>query len=179
MFRTHSGKVIDYENIDPSQIILEDIAHHLAHINRFSGALHNPISVAAHSLGVYHILRVSGADRPTLLWALLHDASEAYVNDLPSPLKRLCPEYRRIEAEIMRVIIDKFGLVYPKPAIIKEVDTEAYLAEWDYHMGCLSGDGPDIDANTLVGKPVARVFKKLVEATLSGVDFVTEETNVH
>lgn len=66
---------------------LDDIAHHLALINRFTGATSRPYSVAEHSLLVERIGQARGAGSLTRLALLMHDAHEAYTNDLASPAK--------------------------------------------------------------------------------------------
>ncbi|ECC8800573.1 5'-deoxynucleotidase, partial [Escherichia coli] len=42
--------------------------------------------------------------------ALMHDATEAYCQDIPAPLKRLLPDYKRMEEKIDAVIREKYGL---------------------------------------------------------------------
>lgn len=64
-----------------------DIAHHLAQINRFTGAASRPYSVAEHSLLCEHIAASEGTGPMARLCALMHDAHEAYVSDMASPVK--------------------------------------------------------------------------------------------
>lgn len=78
-----SGQFILTENAPH----LGDIAHHLALINRFTGATSRPYSVAEHSLLVERIGQARGASSLTRLALLMHDAHEAYTNDLASPAK--------------------------------------------------------------------------------------------
>lgn len=93
--QTHSGRAFDLLDPKPEQVDLGDIAHALAHINRFTGHV-GTYSVAAHSIVVAHIARdladAAGASTTERLLAyldgLLHDAHEAYINDLSSPMKR-------------------------------------------------------------------------------------------
>lgn len=66
---------------------IDDIAHQLALINRFHGATSRPYSVAEHSLLVADIARREGATPIAQLAALMHDAHEAYTQDLASPAK--------------------------------------------------------------------------------------------
>lgn len=69
-------------------ICVEDIAHQLAQINRFHGACRRPYSVAEHSLLVSQLAARAGLPPVGQLAALMHDAHEAYTNDLASPAKR-------------------------------------------------------------------------------------------
>lgn len=67
---------------------IEDIAHHLALLNRFHGATTRPYSVAEHSLLVCQLAAEAGYTPMVQLAALLHDGHEAYTNDLASPAKQ-------------------------------------------------------------------------------------------
>lgn len=66
---------------------LADIAHHLAQINRFTGACSRPYSVAEHSLLTERIAAARGAGPGLRMAMLMHDAHEAYTSDLASPSK--------------------------------------------------------------------------------------------
>ena len=72
-----------------AQPCIEDIAHALAQINRFTGHAARPYSVAEHSLLVCDIVRAKGLNAHAQLLALLHDAHEAYCGDVASPTKSL------------------------------------------------------------------------------------------
>jgi hypothetical protein len=80
--QTFTGKAFDLLDPKPEMVCIEDIAHHLALINRFTGATREPYSVAQHSVLCSWIVPPELA-----LTALLHDAPEAYVTDVPRPLK--------------------------------------------------------------------------------------------
>lgn len=66
---------------------IEEIAHALAQINRFTGHTKRPYSVAEHSLLVWSIAANEGASPMAQLAALLHDAHEAFTGDVASPVK--------------------------------------------------------------------------------------------
>lgn len=95
----------DYANPKESSISINDIAQALSNECRFAGHLPNFYSVAEHSWLVSQLVSPEFA-----LEALLHDATEAYCKDIPSPLKRLLPDYKGIERGIDLVIRNKFGL---------------------------------------------------------------------
>ncbi len=124
VMHTISGRLIDFENPNSDNIIIEDIAWHLARINRFNGATSYPYSVAAHSVMVSK--RVPEAFAKA---GLLHDAAEAYLNDLNPGLKDLCSPYRDIERRFWKVIAAKFGLPEEIPAEVKEIDQK--MACWE------------------------------------------------
>lgn len=103
----------------PDDIDIQDIAHALSNQCRFSGHVREFYSVAEHSV------RVSWTCRPEdALWGLLHDASEAYLVDLPSPLKQNegFSGYRASEKELMRVVCQRFGLNEVEPSSVRIAD---------------------------------------------------------
>jgi 5'-deoxynucleotidase YfbR-like HD superfamily hydrolase len=61
--------------------------------------------------------------------ALLHDAAEAFLGDITRPLKQMLPEFKRIEAEVERAILDRFGVLGPLPAQVKQADLRVLAAE--------------------------------------------------
>lgn len=105
MIRTNSGKIIDLLNPNPDTIVIEDIAHGLSHMPRWSGQTEQFYSVAQHSVRVASYFD----DKKIALQALLHDATEAYMMDIPKPLKNLIPEYKTIEENLLCNILKKFG----------------------------------------------------------------------
>lgn len=116
-FRTFSGKVIDPENLKPEDIESIDIARSLSLQCRYAGQITRFYSVAEHSLHVSKMVgwklddyaRVLNKDK-VVLAALLHDASEAYLCDIPTPFKRLLPQYKALENSVMKVIHKRFNI---------------------------------------------------------------------
>jgi len=121
---TFSGIAFDLLNPKPGMILIEDIIHSLCLINRYNGAALFPYSVAQHSLYVASLL-----PQELKLHGLLHDAAEAYVGDMASPLKKIMPEYKKVEEKIFRVVADVYGLSYPEPLEIKKADLAVLSAE--------------------------------------------------
>jgi hypothetical protein len=90
-----------------------DLAHSLAHICRFNGHTSEYFSVAQHCVLVADLLRHKGFSPLHQFQGLLHDSSEAYLCDLPSPWKHataLGPHYRECETLLMHCIADWAGL---------------------------------------------------------------------
>ena len=85
-------------------------------------------SVAQHSLYVSYIC-------PYPLWGLLHDLTEAYCVDVPTPIKKRLPNFIAMEDKIERAIAIKFGLMWPRPIEVKEADIRAFNVEWSLLMG--------------------------------------------
>lgn len=135
-FYTNSGKMINMADPDMNSICSEDIAHALSMICRATGNFRHFYSVAQHSLNCMREAQARGFSRRVCFAALLHDASEAYLCDVPTPLKELLPDYRRIEKKFQKEIMKKFGL-YPlseeEEHLVKLVD-EAMLY---YEFKCL------------------------------------------
>jgi len=121
---TFSGIAFDLLNPQHEMVLIEDIIHSLALINRFNGAAKFPYSVAQHSLYVAGLL-----PDELKLHGLLHDAAEAYVGDMVSPLKKIMPAYKEVEARISKVVSDVFGLSYPEPLEVKKADLAVLSAE--------------------------------------------------
>lgn len=103
--RTLSGRYVDLAAPDPAQVHLDDIAHALGAICRFTGQTSAFYSVAQHSLMVASLV-----PHELRLRALLHDATEAYLQDLPTPVKALLPGYADLEVRVWGAIAAHFGL---------------------------------------------------------------------
>lgn len=126
---TYSGKEFDVYSPDLNDICIEDIAHALAYTGRYGGHTNYFYSVAQHCvLMTNHIQQQSWYDKVghkwLAQWALLHDAAEAYVGDLPRPIKRAFPDnaFKNMENVVMSAIQEKFRLSGEEPALIKELD---------------------------------------------------------
>lgn len=126
---THSGHGFVFEHPDPDNVLLEDIAHALSNICRYTGHTNSFYSVAEHSVRVsWMVERRFG--REYALEGLMHDASEAYVTDVNKPLKTLLGEpYKRLESIAMNVIATKFGFPSEKTAPVAYCDGALYLSE--------------------------------------------------
>jgi hypothetical protein len=122
--QTHSGRRFCPTSPNPKAIVIQDVAHALAMQCRFSGHCRKFYSVAQHSVLVSHI-----CDSQDALWGLLHDASEAYLVDVPRPLKRSgkLQGYIEFEAKMQEAVCRRFGLPLKEPPSVKRAD-QALLA---------------------------------------------------
>lgn len=120
----------------PEEIHIEDIAHSLSMLNRFNGHASRPYSVAEHSV---RVARLVPPDQR--LAALLHDASEAYLADVPRPVKPYLPEYKEAEHAVEKAIAERFGLDYPWHPEIKRADNIMLATEARELMGDTSAWG--------------------------------------
>lgn len=134
--QTYSGLKMYPLDPRPEEICVEDIAHALSNICRFTGHCKEFYSVAQHSIcvSVY-------ASSENAMWGLLHDASEAYLCDIARPVKRstLMNGYRECESLLMKTIAEKFGLSWPIPEEIKKLDNRFLMTE-ARDFGLLTGD---------------------------------------
>jgi hypothetical protein len=129
IIRTFTGVDFNVFKPKPEDMCIEDIAHALSNQCRFGGHTVRFYSVAEHCIKCAEMI-----DSEHALAALLHDASEAYLVDIPSPLKVAMPEYIENEAEVMRVISEKFGFEWPLNNMVKQVDRAMLGLEWNNLM---------------------------------------------
>lgn len=111
----------------PHMIRIEDIAHALAVMPRFAGHTRTPYSVAEHSIRVAGV--VTSKTPKHSLAALLHDAAEAYLLDVPAPLKPVFTGYKTAEKKLLEVIFVALGATWPMNTIVKEADRLLLSAE--------------------------------------------------
>lgn len=128
---TFTGKQIDFLNPVPEAIDIVDIAHALSLLCRFAGHSKYFYSVAEHSVRVADLLEQS---RPGLqLHALLHDAHEAYVQDVTTPLKNLLGQpYEEVAGRLDDCIAKRFDLDIlsePSRASIRQADYQMLSIE--------------------------------------------------
>jgi len=124
---THSGTYFDYASPKPEHVSLGDIAKGLSNTCRFGGQCQF-YSVAEHC---WHCAEegLSIGGRELALHALMHDAAEAYVGDMPKPLKNMMPEFRRLEDRVEAVISLKFGLSCLFDQEVKQIDLRMLKTE--------------------------------------------------
>ena len=147
--QTWSGRLFSPLEPDPAAIEIVDIAHALAHQCRFGGHSRTFFSIAQHCCVVADELERRGASAEDVLSALLHDAGEAYLGDLPHPLKHRSPLgtlYRAVEEPLQAVILARFGLPAQPPPLVKPVDRAALAAERRALMAPTGDDAwPELD----------------------------------
>lgn len=120
------------------EVRIEDIAHSLAMQCRYAGHGRRFYSVAEHSV---RIARWLSLHEPVVaLCGLLHDATEAYLVDVPRPVKKHLAGYKDAERQIWIEIAERFDLPWELPAIVHEADSriiadEMYQNLWEVDPG--------------------------------------------
>lgn len=126
--QTYSGE--RFELLDPSldSIKIADIAHSLSMLARFNGHTRVFYSVAEHSVLVSEIVPEEFA-----LFGLLHDASEAYIGDMASPVKGLFPDFKLLSDDIEHRIFEKYHVDVTEEGIaaVKEADLQMLKIEFE------------------------------------------------
>ena len=108
----------------PEEIFIEDIAHALSLMNRYGGHTLFPYPVGQHSVILSYLV-----DPQFSFLALMHDASEAYLCDIPRPVKYDLTNYTSIEDNLMKIISIKYKFVWPMPPEIKHADNRMLTTE--------------------------------------------------
>ncbi len=150
--RTNSGLYINVFQPTLEMIDINDIAHALSFLPRFGGHLNKFYSVAQHSVMCAN-MATTLEDKKA---ALLHDATEAYLLDMPSPIKAGLPDYRNCENVLMLKIADKFGFEVPLNKEVKRIDEELLHIEWKHLVV-----NQDIEFSCLTQQEAKKTFLEL------------------
>lgn len=121
--QTYSGKQFWPLDSRPEDICLLDISWALSQKCRYTGHCNRFYSVLEHSL------LVSRFCQHYPLEGLFHDAAEAYLPDVPRPIKPLLKGFVEIEDRVLQVIFEKYGLVWPIPEEVKRIDYAMLIDE--------------------------------------------------
>lgn len=124
---TYSG--IHFVPTEPAEegIYIKDIAHALSMICRGNGHVKHFFSVGQHCINCAVEAIERGYSRRVCLACLLHDASEAYMSDVPRPFKKTLPEYNNLEKQLLAVIYEKYlgsSLTMEEEQLVKRIDDD-------------------------------------------------------
>jgi len=115
--QTYTGRRFRPQDPAAGDFDIRDVAHALSLLCRFNGHCRVFYSVAEHSVRVSQICPPDAA-----LWGLLHDLGEAYIGDLPRPIKPLFPRFEEIETRLLRMAGEALGLAWPMPPEVRTAD---------------------------------------------------------
>ena len=130
--QTFTGRAFFPLEPRPEDVDIKDIAHALARNCRYTGHVRAPLySVAQHSVLVSQVVSEGTKNVVEAMAGLLHDASEAYLSDIASPVKNdpRFAFYRDVEAKLEQAIAQRFGLPWPHPYSVKEADELLLVTE--------------------------------------------------
>lgn len=105
---TYSKKKLDPTNVDADAIDIVDISHSLSLLCRANGHFPYFYSVAQHSINCANEAKARGYSKRVQLGCLLHDASEAYMSDITSPIKAILHDYLKFEEKLQNEIFNKW-----------------------------------------------------------------------
>ena len=145
--RTYTGKEFYPMEPDPDAICIEDIAHALPMICRGNGHVHSFWSVGEHCICCAKEAEARGFSNRVILACLLHDASECYMSDVPSPFKKTLPEYQEQEAYLLHLIYEKFlgsDLTAQEQAQLEEIDHVMLWYDLDGLLEKQDGEPPKL-----------------------------------
>lgn len=135
--QTYSGGQFFYKEGQPKSVSIIDIARSLSRLPRFLGHTSQYLSVAEHSMAVAQLLEFGGGSQRLQLLGLLHDAHEAYLGDIPSPLSHFLRDSYGVDLSafkhhLQREILDSLGIAAVAPdeeAAIMKADMQALTIE--------------------------------------------------
>lgn len=129
--RTFTGLYVNPLQLRPDDINVRDVAHHLANICRYTGACPTFYSVAQHSVYVSSLMWSAYRAAEAAMAGLLHDAAEAYFNDLASPVKHdpRMQWYRDLEHEATAMIFKLYNVDPKWLPLTKAADNTTFKHE--------------------------------------------------
>lgn len=123
-------------------IHITDIAHALSLLCRGNGHVKHFFSVGQHCVNCAQEAMARGYSRRVCLACLLHDASEAYLSDVPRPFKKTLPSYQELEEHFLSIIYQKYlgsDLTEEECRLVREIDDDMLY----FDLAELLGERPD------------------------------------
>lgn len=149
---TYTKKHITVMDPKEEDIDINDIAHALSMLTRANGHFASFYSVGQHSIGCAYEAIEREYSKKVILACLLHDASEAYLCDIPRPLKRSMPDYLAAEDKMQNLIFEKFlgePLTGDEETLVQSVDDAILYHEFKF----FTGEKLDLPEHELKTKP--------------------------
>lgn len=165
---TYTGQHFEPTNPNPELIRIEDIAHALSMLCRGNGHVKTFWSVGQHCICCAREAAARGLSNRMVLACLLHDASECYMSDVPTPFKNELPEYQEQEEHLLSMVYEKFldsDLTEEEQKELKEIDHAMLWYDLEHLLGEIQyGEIPElhIDLDYTV-----RPFEEVEEEYLS------------
>lgn len=141
---TYTGEHFYPLEPEADKIKIEDIAHALSLLCRGNGHVTHFFSVGQHCINCSLEAKARGYGRRICLACLLHDASEAYLSDVPRPFKKTLPSYQELEDRVLSIIYKKFlgsDLNEEEKRLVREIDDDMLY----FDLTVLLKESPDTD----------------------------------
>ena len=135
---TKSGREIEFENLENSDIVLEDLLHATSQINRFTGHTSRPYSVLAHSIGCGYYAQQRNWSDEAQLACMFHDLHEGLIGDISTPVKLMITGVTVFERTVESHVHNVFGLrriMQSNAGFVKEADIALLLYERNHLIG--------------------------------------------
>jgi hypothetical protein len=174
---TYTGNSIDLLQPEGCEVGYMDIIVPISRLCRFAGQTRDFYSVAEHSVHVSYLVEEMGGDPWGALW---HDAAEAFLGDLISPVKALLPKYGKIEDRLLAALGKRFGFAFPfsttihrADILVREVEGLKLMPSWRKTQGAsFERDTANVHLSCLEPQWAAKVFLRRM-AELEGRRLVT------
>lgn len=140
---TYSGHKFDPIEPDIERLDIRDIAHALSLTCRGNGHVKHFYSVGQHCLMCAKEAAARGYSNRVVLGCLLHDASEAYMSDVPRPFKEMLPEYVQLEEKLIDLVYTKFlgsTLTAEEKSLVRKIDDDVLYFDMLELIGVEWGD---------------------------------------
>lgn len=139
--QTFTGKAVYPMDLRPDDICIEDIAHALSMLCRYNGHSQRFYSVAEHSVLIARHLRQKHSDA-VALEGLLHDATEAYLADVPRPVKPFLQGYKEAEHRAWLAIAERYDMwsLYDNHPSVHDADARILHDERQQNMAASEND---------------------------------------
>lgn len=171
-----TGNVIDLNNVNDYKFTVEEIADLLSHVKRFNGF---GMDVASHSLWVARTLYYLTGNPHIALLGLMHDAQEAYIGDIATPVKHVAGnDWDELENKLQRAIQWQLFICHENnlgdKGLVKLVDLVSLKLEYEQMVeaGTFKPDSKGVWEAALANVNTIEGIDPPKEDPKSAVDFV-------
>lgn len=135
---TYGGTHFSPTEPDMKDFHMTDVAHALSLICRGNGHVKTFFSVGQHCINCALEAEARGYSGRVVLACLLHDASEAYMSDVPRPFKQYLKEYAVFEDRLLTLVYQKYlgtDVTEEEQMLIRQIDNEILAYDLFYLLG--------------------------------------------
>lgn len=135
---TYGGTYFYPTEPDMKNFHISDVAHALSLICRGNGHVKKFFSVGQHCINCALEAELRGCSKRVVLACLLHDASEAYMSDVPRPFKKYLKDYIMFEDKLIKLVYEKYlgsDVTEEEEQQIKQIDNDVLAYDMYYLLG--------------------------------------------